>query len=555
MIGVLYLGRHFLLARPVIVTLLMLALFLDALEQLRAGRRRALFWLPPLQIVWTNCQGLSALGPALIGAYLLAGGAGARWGGRPWWPFASEAEPTLPWRPLALALLLCAAGSFLTPYGGDGVALAGRLLARITPGGDNVFGTQVAENIPPFVLERTAPAQIAHFKWYLAALATCLGLARRRLWLSHLLLLGGFGALALMANRNVLLFYWVATPVAILAIAPRVQRLFELARARRRRWILPGAVTLAGVLAAELGLAAAAARREPSIAAPTPFHFPTESARRLADAGARGPVFAPDHAGGYLSFVAPDLRPYLDTRLLLHTADEYAEYLAAVDDPVRFDTLAERWQFRQVVLTTAYPDRYLGLARHLAASPAWDLASTDGSEVLFTRRDAPAPGGPAQSADPRRPPLGTDAEIDPILARLAARFAREPEQHRAARLQLARLLVVLGQTEQAQRVLSTLSGRAAAQLRARAHLVAGQPAAAESLARALLLVDARDVDSLTLLAQIAIRRREPQAALPWLRRALAADPYATEARRLLDALSPGAAAGVTAPEVRSMSRN
>lgn len=551
MLGALWLARHFLLARPVVVSLLMLALFWGALEQLRAGRRRALLWLPLGQIIWTNCQGLAALGPALIGAYLLAAWLSPRAGERRWWPFATEG---LPWRPLALTLVLCLAASWVTPYGSAGVTLAARLLARISPAADNLFGAQVAENVPPFVLERTAPAQIAHFKWYLAALAACLALAGRRLWLSHLLLLAGFGALALMANRNVLLFYWVATPIAILALTPRTARLAAWARAAAPRWIIPGAVALGGVLAAQLALAAVAARREPTIAAPTPFHFPTESTRRLAEAGAHGPVFTPDHAGGYLSFTAPRLQPYLDTRLLLHTADEYAEYLAAVDDPARFDALAERWRFRYVVLTTAYPDRYLGLARHLADSPGWDLTFTDGAEVLFTRRDPPDAGAPAPGAEPNRP-LASDEEVDRIAGGLAARFSRQPQQHQAARLQLARLLVVLGQPEQALRVLSTMSGRAAVQLRARAHLVAGQPAAAESLARTLLLVDARDVDSLTLLAQIALRERQPQAALGWLRRALAADPYDPGARRLLDALAPGGAAPDPAADVRCMSRN
>ena len=100
--------------------------------------------------------------------------------------------------------------------------------------------------------------------------------------------------------------------------------------------------------------------------------------------------------------------------------------------------------------------------------------------------------------------------------------------------------MVLGQVDQAQRLLSALTGSAAVQLRARAHLAAGQLAAAESLARVLLLSDPRDVGSLALLAHIEIRRRQPEAALGWLRRALAADPYDVEARRLLESLSGAA---------------
>jgi tetratricopeptide (TPR) repeat protein len=552
MVGVLYLARHFLLARPVIVSLLMLALFFAALERLRAGRRRALIALPLLQIVWSNCQGLAVLGPAMIGAYLIAAGLSPRLGGRRWWwPF--DPQENLPWRPLALTLALCVAASLVNPYGRDGVTLATRLLARISPSAGNLFGEQVAENVPPWLLERTAPAQIFHFKWYLATLAACLALAGRRLLLSHLLLLGGFGALALMANRNVLLFYWVATPIAILAIAPRVARLLAKPPRASRSWVIPGALALGVVLAAELALAAVSARREPTIAAPTPFHFPTESTRRLVGAGAHGPVFVPDHAGGYLAFSAPGLKPYIDTRLLLHTADEYATYLAAVDDPARFDALAARWRFRYVALTTAYPDRYLGLVQHLAKSPAWTLTFTDGSEVLFARRD-PAGDGAASPAAVSPRPLDSDQEVDRITAQLAARFSRWPDQHQAARLHLARLLLVLGQVDQAQRVLATMTGPTAVQLRARAYLAAGQAAAAESLARTLLLVDPRDVSSLTLMARIAMRSRQPDAALGWLRRALEADPYDGEALRLLESLSDAASTD-PASDAKSMSRN
>src|SRR5262249_31943105 len=86
--------RHLLLVRPVIVTLVFLAAFFFGLERFRRdGKTRALWALPLLQIVWANCQGLFALGPALVGAYALAAGAGAAYGQQAWFPFAPE-SPT-----------------------------------------------------------------------------------------------------------------------------------------------------------------------------------------------------------------------------------------------------------------------------------------------------------------------------------------------------------------------------------------------------------------------------------------------------------------------------
>src|SRR4029453_6982485 len=177
----------------------------------------------------------------------------------------------------------------------------------------------------------------------------------------------------------------------------------------------------AAALSAEAALASVALAREPPVGAPTPFHFPTESVRLLAGMGAQGPVFAADQHGGYLAFAVPALRPYIDTRLILHTAEEYRDYLALFDDPARFDALDAAQGFRYVVLTTAYPDRALALVAHLAESPGWRLVFTDGYEALF------APQGEGVR-------LADRATVDGIAAALDRRFGVHREQRAAARL-------------------------------------------------------------------------------------------------------------------------
>ncbi len=171
------------------------------------------------------------------------------------------------------------------------------------------------------------------------------------------------------------------------------------------------------------------------------------------------------------------------------------------------------------MLTTTYPDRYLGLIWHLAGSADWRLAYTDGYEVLFLHE------GPGLA-------LAERATVDAILDELAARFSGHRELFEAARLHLARLLVVLGQSRQAEYVLASLDSRPAAQLRARAHFAAGEVRAAAALARILLAQDPRDVRSLALLAEIASAEHQPGRAGEWLRRALAIDPYDPEARSI-----------------------
>src|SRR4051794_27035458 len=154
LLGLLFLARHLLPFRPIVATLFFLAVFLAVLERHRvdvsAPARRALFVLPALQVVWVNCQGLAPLGPALIGAYLLGDVMSGDGPGAP-----SRARRLL--SPLGISLVGCLVASFATPYGLDAVRLPARLLARIEPAAGNIFSTAIAENVPPFVLERTSP--------------------------------------------------------------------------------------------------------------------------------------------------------------------------------------------------------------------------------------------------------------------------------------------------------------------------------------------------------------------------------------------------------------
>ena len=520
-------ARHLLPLRPVIVTVLFLALTLDALEAWRTGvgtSRRPLTWLlalPALQIVWVNCQGLAPLGPALIGAYLV-GAMLSRAVGRRRATEGAGAEPV---------------PQQLRP-----------LLARLAPSAQNVFSVSVAENIPPFVLARTAPEQIAHFTLALVATGVALAVRRPRVPAAHVIILGGFLALALAACRNIVLFYVMAAPILALALtssrASREARDGTLGgkflRARRAlasvtafaRVALPrvGGVILVG----EVMLAGVAIAREAPVAKPTPFRFPTESARRLIERGATGPVFAPDHQGGFLTFTLPTVRPYIDTRLILHSAAEYADYLSLLDAPERFDVVAAREGFRYVVLTTSNPDRYLTLAAHLVDDPAWSLVYTDGSEMLFAR--ATEAGGIS---------LRDSASVDAIQAELRGRFPGDTAMARAATLNLARLLTVVGAPREAERVLATDDSRPAAALRARARFVAGDLGAAETLARLLLVGHERDTSDLALLGEIAFQRRRADESRAWVRRALAVDPYAPEARSLLARIEGGALTSAT----------
>jgi hypothetical protein len=521
-------ARHLLLVRPVILTLLFLAAFVGVLEAHRRGDRgRLLVALPLLQVVWANCQGLFGLGALVVVAYLL--GEVLPLALRPRAPQSGTGSPRgLRARHLLLALVSCALASLATPYGWRGLALAVELLTRITPSAGNPYSTEIAENLPPWILERTQPGLFWHLRWFLLLLGGSFALARRRLVPAHALLALTFTALALMANRNVLLLYWVGAPIVALNLAPPLAAGLARARGLRGRRAVavlgPGLAMLA--LVATGVVVAQAARGEPPLDRPTPFRVPEGSVARLHTEPGDGAVFAADHYGGYLIWALhPRFRPFIDTRLILRTRAELEEFLGALDDPPRFDALRARHDLRYAVLPVNYPERYLGLIGHLGRSPAWKLLFTDGHETLFAYEH------PGPSLD-----LSARAETERLLAGCRARFLGDSSLQASCALQLALLQLALGHPAEARHALAEQTSADARELLAQILLADGDASGAEDLALGLVDRDPDDAAAWTLLATVALTRGERGLATERLRRALDLDPYAPAARALLGRL-------------------
>jgi hypothetical protein len=540
-LGAMFLCRELLLVRPVIVTLVFVSLFFLLLERSRHSTIvgwSALVPLALLQIVWANCQGLFVLGPALVAAYAVGSLAEAR---RPVSPGVDHApaEPeTCRPRALGIALLLCVLACFITPYGVHALALPIKLFHRLMPTDGNVYAANIAENVSPFAMGRSAAAEFWHLRWFFGLLAASVFAARRRLPLAHTLLIAGLVVLALMANRNVLLLYWLATPIAVMNLGPGLRRLVAALRVRRalRRGDAAG-WAFRGALAAMLAVVGAAAAREPPLASPAPFRAPVEGTQVIADRPGTGTIFAADEYGGYLIWkLFPRYRPYMDTRQVLHTPSEFAEYLALADHPERFDDFARRQAFDYVVLPVGYPDRYLDLVRHLYSSATWELVFTNGTETVF----APHRAGDGRTDGLYGWDLGSPATTDRVLAAIDRQYAASPRIRDAARLQFATLDSTLGKFEQGDRILRSMGPSAETDaLGARCRLASGDLAGAQRIGERLLEKDGDDVRSLNLMAMVSLRRGDPRLALDFLRRAVSADPFDAEAGRLLSSFRSG----------------
>ena len=524
-VGMLYPGRHLMLARPTVFTLVAITLMLLIVQRVRReGRLRWALLLIPVQVFWANVQGLYLLGPVLLACFVVGDAVAAVLAPRV--PSLQPASPRRVWLGLAALVPVLVLASAATPYGLQGLRLPFLLFDRIDAVANQVFSRQVSENVAPWLLERTSPGVLSAFKW-LAALTFLSFLPARRLALERLGLTTVFFGLALMANRNVLLFLWVAGPI----VAENLATLLPAwPRARSGYWLRRLLVVGASIgLVAMVFARAREARGEPGIGELAPFRVPEQAVDRfLSDRLPAGPIFCTDRYGGYLIWrLYPNGRPMMDGRLVLRSAQQYAEHLALGEHPENFDAYRRRHGIRTVILPTAYPDGFLPLVAWLYRQPSWRLLYTDGTQTLFVHDENGEWSG-------RGLDLTAPQTVSEIRRELETRYGSWPIVHIQARLHLARLLAEIGATGPADELLAPLPGTAAAALRARVAYRAGDAARAEQMARALLARQPDEIESLCLLALLSHERGEPQAALALVKRALEVDPFHPLARQILD---------------------
>ncbi len=198
--------------RPDMVTHFLLSLWLLIL--IRADYKPHRIWLLPIvQVVWTNCHGLSVLGLVVGGAYCCDLIARHLANGR-WWLENPSENPRLPWVSLAAVatLLSCLAN----PYFEDGATFPLVLFGKL---GDDPS----EEHMPPLVVFRMIGFKVylvmELILWCVTGLSFVWLAFYRRLSLMRLLLFIGFSYLAWTATRNIAIFAIVASVICCLNIS------------------------------------------------------------------------------------------------------------------------------------------------------------------------------------------------------------------------------------------------------------------------------------------------------------------------------------------------
>ncbi len=282
--------------RPWLMTILFTTLTVDAVLDLRAGRRSFLAWLlPGIFVLWANTHvqfvyGLLVLGLACAAPVL------DRLLGR---DLPGDARSL---RRLVPLTVLCVLATLVNPYH------------------FRLYGVVLEYAVQPgpfrFVNELKALEFREVSDWVMLALGAAAVFAlgrRRRLDTFETLLLAAAGAFAFRSRRD--LWFLVTASLAILATAGR-RPVPEAARLKLglRQGLVPGAL-LAGVAVL---VAWGRDLREGRLRDTVAEVFPARAAAVVAERACPGPLFNDFNWGGYLIWSLPHLPVALDGRTNLH---------------------------------------------------------------------------------------------------------------------------------------------------------------------------------------------------------------------------------------------
>jgi hypothetical protein len=338
--------------RPEIFSTLLLWIFFTILWRIYRGEIRAVWiWsLPALEILWVNLHPGFALGPVLIGTFLLAA-----------LRFPNPAGV----RNLAISLVLSIAAALANPNG-----LAGLLFPFTV---SQNYGVDVRENLSPFRLSATwltgmivAAAVIAFAGYFLAW--------RRRAKIEWPLALFTL-ALAIAS----LLFYRIYVFFAPFAFLSACVNLRAIATPKLRPFALV-AMWVAALISAAIFMDS----RWDSVGLDQAPNDATLAAFLIAN-NIQGRVFNEYGTGGYLIFYFPDQRIYVDSRPEAYPADFLRdEYMLPLTDESAWHRIAAKYDFDYICFARLSKNEGDFVIRRIH-DPEWALVS-GGSDVVLVRR-------------------------------------------------------------------------------------------------------------------------------------------------------------------------
>lgn len=366
-------------ARPYMASFFFAALFLWVLEDFRWKRKERLYLLPIAMLFWVNSHPGFAIGFLLWGIYMLDG------------LLAVFGDTWETGKGLVREKFVSAARLRLGPLPHAGLFML--LAASLNPSGPRIlsypFETLSIGILRNFIEEWQSPnfhnAEVLPFLLLLMLCFAALGASKKRIGLSDYLLVAGFGAMALMAGRNISLFALTAPIVLTRHAEPILQELsakfaINLSTATKPSRLQAGFnwILLATLFAAVLFKASIIFPAKANQAAYA-NQIPVAAVEYLQRENPPGKLFNSYNWGGYLIWALPEYPVFVDGRTDLYSDELLTEWLQIVGAEPGWQTQLSQREVNLILLEPHWP------LVQILESEGWQQIYADGMAVIYSR--------------------------------------------------------------------------------------------------------------------------------------------------------------------------
>lgn len=358
--------------RPQMISLLLSSTFLYVLHLYKRGRKKLIWLMPPLMVLWANLHGSFLLGLVFPTVYVL-GGVIANLSG-------SGDEQDLQWGDIRLLLVATLISAAVTVVNPNGVQLL------LYP-----FGTLGSPAMQAYIMEWFSPdfhqIQFQPLALFILLTMVALALSRHSPSVTDFLFLVGFGYASLRSARNIPFFVLTAAPVLSSQLLDIWQRSHWSKRFTTSvqqtdalylvaNWLLLSAVILGGAIKVGLVLQDNADAQQ--------HVFPVDAVDFMLEQRIEGNIYNLYHWGGYLIWrLYPEHKVFIDGR-----ADVYGDTF--IDEYLQVYQLRENWQepLHTYDVNVVILDADSSLSTVLDESPHWERRYAHEKAVIFVRQEA-----------------------------------------------------------------------------------------------------------------------------------------------------------------------
>jgi hypothetical protein len=371
-------SMHF-LARPHLLTLLLLSISVWMIEEDRRKHSLNIWWLVPLAIVWTNLHGgflalILVLGMAAVGSAieaLFGNGSGSM----------GTIRDAVRYGKLTLA---CAAASLVNPYGWN--------LHRHVA--EYLRSDWIRNVVQEFQSPTFRSENMLQFEALLLVGLIVAGAQFRRWKVVEGLWIVFWAHMALGSVRHAPLFIAVSAPILAGQLSewwngwtehakkgslPAILNLMaaDALKGFRRTSVWPTAIVLVLILIGPPFTSITTIKWPQDF---PDFVFPTRIVRAHSDLILRSRVLTTDQWGDYLIYVNPSQKVFIDGRSDFYGPEVGNDYIRLTNGAWDWQRLLDKYRFNLALLPVES-----SLAQILKLAPEWRVLEDDGKRILLAR--------------------------------------------------------------------------------------------------------------------------------------------------------------------------